>query len=261
MGVRPPDDYVQLRADLAKAMLFHIEGAYYSIYGDCQVAKHVLIEGASEPGTLAALRYAGNPLYACSEELPPPLQSCGFDKDGVIWLADGEGHIALFRTKTLDFLQKCVTIGESTRILIPRNNQSQSVFAFDEKKSVFHEHRIDAEGKASAMSNGLVLPKETEMILFSDDSRVIFLTADSTIVSGRDTDGKKGKTYSVPLKLGKTDKVWEGLYSAREDKIALLVGPIPQFSKEKPEWTKLEETGKSWRQLRLVVVSTLPETK
>ena len=250
--------YKQPKADLAKSLLFSIGGDFYSVYGDCQVAKHVPVK--EMPDSLAALRYAGNPLYACSEGLPPCLQSCGVDSNGVLWVADGEGHIVLFRTGSSDFLQKCITVGKSQRVLIPRNNQSRSIFAFSSEKTVFQEYSVDAEGTAGIAADGLALPAETQYVLFSDASRVVFLTTDKVVVSKRDSSDKE-RMRSVALKLEKTEKVWEGLYLVKEEEIALLVGPTPQVLKDGSELFKLEETRKSWDSMKLIVVSVLPETE
>ena len=247
MGVMRP--YKQPRADLAKPVLLCIDGRYYSIYGDCQVAQHVHVKGF--PDNLAALRYAGNPIYACSEELPPVLQSCGVDKEGVIWVADMEGHIAFFSTGASEFVRKWAVVEGARRVLIPRNNQSQSVFALDAEKGVFQEYHVEGGGKVNAPAAPRVLPSETKHILHCDADQVVFLTADRALTWVRNADDRK---QSISLKLGKEETVWEGIYLAKTNQACLLVGPVPQALGKNAEYGVLEETRKSWDQMRFLLV-------
>jgi len=253
-GVARP--YEQPTADLVKPLLFRIDGQYYSVYGDCQVAKHVPVDGV--PEALAAFRYAGNPLYACSQELPPWLQSCGADTGGVIWLADGDGHIAFFRTRSLDFIQRCITVAGSARVLIPRDNRSHSVFALNTDKAVFEEYHVDPAENIGAPANAVDLPDETQYVLFSDASQVVYLTGDKALACVRHALNKE-KCRSVALNIGRTQKVWEGLYLDRKDEVVLLVGDVPQLSKEHPELSKLAQTRKSWDDMQLLVVPLSPD--
>lgn len=250
VGVWKPS-YKQPRADLAKPILLYVNGRYYSVYGDCQLAEHVPVKGF--PENLAAFRYAGNPIYACSEELPAALQSCGVDKDGVIWLADIEGHIAFFRTKTSDFAPAWATIEKAKQVLVPRNNVSQCVFALDDKTGLFQEYHVEVGGKASAPVNPRALPAEATCVLYCDAARVVFLTADKCTVRVRNGDDKE---QLLSPGLGKDEKVWEGVYLSKTNEVRLLVGPVPQVPGKFPEYAELGETRKSWDHMRLLVVST-----
>jgi hypothetical protein len=243
-------DYKQPQADLVRPVLFCIGGQFFSVFGDCQVAGHVPLK--DYPDDLAALRYAGNPLYACSKELPPPLQSCGVDTEGVIWLADLEGHVAFFKSKSSEFVRQCTTIEGASRLLIPRDNQTRSVFAFAAGKKAFLEHQMEVGGKATSPSDAMTLPTDTQRVLLSDAQRVVFLTADKAVVLAR---GAGKKEQSVALKIGKDEKVWEALYLPKTNEVAMLVGPAPQLSEKLPEYSKLDEARKSWDNLRLHVVT------
>ena len=248
-------DYKQPEADLVKPVLFCIDDRFYSVYGDCQVAGHVPVEGY--PDDLAALRYAGNPLYACSKELPPPLQSCGVDKEGVIWLADREGHVAFFRTKSLDFVRKCTAIEGVTRLLIPRDNQSRAMFAFNGEKKVFQEYQVEVGGEPTVPAAPRVLPSDTGHVLYCDAERVVFLTTDSAVIWQGNTDDTK---LSTSLKLEKGAVVWDAVYLAKMNQVALLSAPISQPLEEIGEYGKLEEVERSWDNLKLSVL-TLPKGK
>ncbi len=253
MGVLIPN-YKQPEADLVKPVLFCIEGRFYSVYGDCQVAGHVPIKGY--PDDLAALRYAGNSLYACSKELSPPLQSCGVGKDGVIWLADLEGHVAFFRTKSTDFIRSCTAIAGAVRLLIPRDNRTDSVFAFDTEKKVFREYQVAIGEKVVVTPATLTLPSDAGQVLYSDAEQVVFLAADRVVVQPRKV-GEKERALS--LGLGKNEKVWEGLCLPKTKEVAMLVGPALQLSEKLPEYSKLSETNKSWDNMRLHVVKLLAD--
>lgn len=247
MGIQPPADYKQPRADLVKPLLFFVNGDYYSVYGDCQLARHVPVEGA--PDRPAAFRYAGNPLYACSQELPPGLQSCGVDNEGHIWLVDFEGHIAFFNTKTLEFGQKCAVIDGVKEVLIPRDNQSRSMFAFSKDAGAFQEFRLDADEKVVTPAMRRTLPAAATHVLYCDDEIVVFLTSDTAVLVTR------GAERSVALGIEKAEKVWEGLFLPTTGDVCLLVAPFPLADAHLPEAAKLEETEKSWNNMRLIRVS------
>lgn len=239
-----PLPYRQPDADFTKPMLFFIDGKYYSVFGDCQVAKHVAIEGF--PDNLAALRYAGNPLYARSETLPPALQSVGVDRGGVVWLADIEGHVAFFDTKTREFARRCAQIDGAARLLIPRANLTQSVFAFSDARQSFEEFGVEPGEKIAIPANRRTLAAGTIQVLYSGLDRLVSLTADKAVWQA---EGEE-RTVALPIKQG--EKVWEALYLPATDEVCLLVGLFPKPLSEIHELARLDECRKSWDSMRVI---------
>ena len=113
MGVHDPD-YRQPRADFVKPALLSIGDTFFSVYGDCQVAEHIPVKTETGEKQLGAMCYAGNLLYAVSEELPPAMQSCGVYGNRMIWVGDLEGHVVLYLAKERKYVRKVVTVPEQS---------------------------------------------------------------------------------------------------------------------------------------------------
>jgi hypothetical protein len=246
---RPPmgklTPYKHPKADLIKPILVYIDGQYYSVYGDTQVAQHVPAE--AYPDSLAALRYAGNPLFACSEELPPALQSCGVGSNGVIWLVDEEGHIAFFSTKTKEFIQEVSTVDGVIRILIPRENLSASLFAFSDAKKVLQEYHVEIGAKPSiaTTTNSRSLPAEALQVCYCDREKIVFVTAAAVIVQGA---GKEG-TRATHVEMTDNEQIIEGVYLPQLNKVCLLLAKKPK-NEDYPN-----EIGRSWQTMRTIQLS------
>jgi len=93
--------------------------------------------------------------------------------------------------------------------------------------------------------------------LYCDAERVVFLTTDSAVIWQGNTDDTK---LSTSLKLEKGAVVWDAVYLAKMNQVALLSAPISQPLEEIGEYGKLEEVERSWDNLKLSVL-TLPKGK
>jgi len=140
--------------------------------------------------------------------------------------------------------------------LIPRDNRTDSVFAFDTEKKVFREYQVAIGEKVVVTPATLTLPSDAGQVLYSDAEQVVFLAADRVVVQPRKV-GEKERALS--LGLGKNEKVWEGLCLPKTKEVAMLVGPALQLSEKLPEYSKLSETNKSWDNMRLHVVKLLAD--
>jgi len=217
-----PPIYKHPSADFRHAQLFYINGSFYSVYGDTQVAKHVSIEG--HPDHLGARRYAENLLYAYSEELPPALQSCGVDGHAFIWLADIEGHMVFFDTKSKEFIQEVVVFEDATSILIPENNLSFSVFVFKEDNDIFQEYHIEVGADPVVEKGNRSISPNVQMVLYSDGDKIVYVTSEEAVIITEDSpDGR-----SMCLNLPEKKRIMEGVYLPEFSKVCLLIADKPQ---------------------------------
>ena len=254
VGAYEPD-YRQPSADLIKAFLFNISGKEFSVYGDTQIAEHVLLPNPK--GQKGARRYAGNPIYAASEELPPGLQTCGVDANGNIWMADIEGHIAFFNTTTKEYTPKTLMIGGTTKLRIPRENASGSVFVFDDKENRYQEHAASPGGNAVAKDRHV--PADTVQILFCNAQKIVYVTNAEVVLQARDVKDSRRlalgieKGHPSPLDddglwmvpVSPNEKVVEGVYVDTIGEVALLIAKIPRNE------TYLEDVQDSWKTMRV----------
>lgn len=219
--------YKQTKADFIKPKLFSINGQFYSVLGDTQVAHHEPVIAGSE--RLASLILAGNPLYYCSDEIPPELQSCGKDLNGYIWLSDSDGHIAFYNTKIQEYVQNIVVVNGARRILIPGDNKLLALFArIDSQKDYLEYHvNYDRVPEVTLATNARVIPADTKQILFCDLEKIVFLTEDAVKVVETGKDIK-----IIPIQKASDDAILEGVFVPELSKIYLLLTKKPVSSSD-----------------------------
>ena len=241
MGVYDPD-YRQPRADFVKPALLSIDGTFYSVYGDCQVAEHIPVKTETGEKQLGAMCYAGNLLYAASEELPPAMQSCGVYRDRMIWVGDLEGHVVLYLAKERKYVRKVVTVAGAERLLIPRRNDTGSVFTFDARRKVFREHLVESPDSDPVVRRGRrELPGDVRQILFCDERSVVVCSEKEILV--RDAPDADLRRQAVDIRPD--EMIVEGVYLPQKREICLLIG-----RKVVPDNFNVLEVRKSWQDMR-----------
>ena len=254
MGIFNPD-YRQPSSDLSKAYLFQTDGRFFSIYGDTQLAEHVPL--LDYPGRKGALRYAGNPLYAVSKELPPGLQTCGIDEKGVIWLADVEGHVAFFNINTKEFEPTTVNFHDVLKLKIPRDNFSSSIFVWNNASKMYVEKVLAPD--RTVTSKQRELPADTVQVLHSDSSKVVYVThEEAVLMSYNATESRRVKFSTTHIQPPERElknrmltpdiKVMEGVYFEKSREVAALIANRP--NNESYLW----DVRASWKNMHLITV-------
>lgn len=243
MGIFDPD-YRQPQADFVKPFLLCIGDTFYSVYGDCQVAEHIPVKTESGKRQLGAMCYAGNLLYAVSKELPPAMQSCGIYQERMVWVGDMEGHVVLYLAEERRYIRKVVTVPGVERLLIPRRNETGSLFAFDERAKLFREHLVESPDSDPATKPGQrELPQDLIQILFCDSRSVVACSAREILVQAVPDAHVRRQTVD----MGEDETIIEGVYVPQKKTVGLLIG-----RRVVPSKFNVLEVQKSWEEMRPV---------
>ncbi|MDX9979831.1 MAG: hypothetical protein RBU25_07250 [Lentisphaeria bacterium] len=243
MGIFDPD-YRQPQADFVKPFLLCIGDTFYSVYGDCQVAEHIPVKTESGQRQLGAMCYAGNLLYAVSRELPPATQSCGIYQDRMVWVGDMEGYVVLYLAEERRYIRRVVIVPGVARLLIPRRNETGSLFAFDEDAKLFKEHLVESpESNPTTKPGQRELPQDLKQILFCDSRNVVACSAREILV--QTAPNARVRRQAVDMREDET--IVEGVYVPQKRTVGLLIG-----RRVDPSRFNVLEVQKSWEEMRPV---------
>ena len=251
--------------EVAKPFLFSRDKSYFSIFGDGTVAEHICCEEEMNEGKYKVIAYGRNYLYLHGRKLPPTLHSAGIDLYNRIWLVSDEGWLTFFDTNAKTYLEGPHNQEAMPGTLIPRDNQSLSLFIPSIDRDYYTEMNVVFADKAIIKSGMAKLPSDVQIVLYSDEHEVVYVTETHELLSAGVADGMNDSdnkmmvyrlqrgTDEKPIliftkKMKNSKKVYEGVYLPHGNQIFILAGFPPEkgmcpFPNNKP----------SWKSLRLVI--------
>ncbi len=130
------------------------------------------------------------------------------------------------------------------RLLIPRRNETGSLFAFDERAKLFREHLVESPDSDPATKPGRrELPQDLIQILFCDSRNVVACSAREILVQAAPDAHVRRQTVD----MGEDETIIEGVYVPQKKTVGLLIG-----RRVVPSKLNVLEVQKSWEEMRPV---------
>ena len=239
--------------ELTKPYLFHANGGFYSVFSDCMVAKHRIVE---EYPFMPVISYGYNTMHLLTADVVPVLTSAGQDKQGRLWLVSRDGFLAFFDTENRQYLEGPDGQEAADGALVARDNRSASYFVPLEAQDVFREYFVDFNAETATRRPGRdwLLP-HVQLILYSDERHIVY--ADELLKPGMAQGNTPNEVAVKRLdreintleilyreKLGESEHIYEGVYLPEQERIFLLLGIPPAeglspYPDNTPDWKNL----------------------
>jgi len=167
----------------------------------------------------------------------------------MVWVADQEGHMVIYLTETKEYVRKVVEVAGAESLLVPRYNETASVFVRLPEQTVFREYMVDSpETEPVVRAGARELPGDTRQVLFCDADTVVAVTERDLVQLS-----SSGKAAKRAIDIKDSERIIEGVYAPKTQTACALVGP-----KVKPTSNNVRKVREAWEEMRPVWIDVKP---